>query len=143
MTILKSLFAAVIVSGGMWLAGPSPAAAQGPITSGTYAQYYGHYGGWGGYRRPYYGGYYGRPYAYGPRYGYGYYGNRYGRPYYRRRSNGGAIAAGIIGGLALGAIAAQAAPAYRRSYRSSCYRQRKPVVVNGRWTRRLVTVCRR
>lgn len=52
-------------------------------------------------------------------YGPGYYGYRsagYGyRPYYgHRHSNGGAVAAGVIGGLALGALAssAYAAPAY-------------------------------
>jgi hypothetical protein len=44
----------------------------------------------------------------------GYYGYGYGGPrYYHRRNNGGAIAAGLIGGLAVGALAASAArPAY-------------------------------
>jgi len=53
-------------------------------------------------------------------YGPGYYGHRPGgygyRPAYgyRHRNNGGAVAAGVIGGLALGALAssAYAAPAY-------------------------------
>lgn len=56
-----------------------------------------------GYRGAYYGGY--RPY-YRPVY--------YARPYYRPRY-GGAVAAGLVGGLALGALAASsayAAPAY-------------------------------
>jgi len=58
-----------------------------------------------GYRGAYYGGYYGRP---------AYYGDYYGRPHYRPRY-GGAVAAGLIGGLALGALAtssAYAAPYY-------------------------------
>jgi hypothetical protein len=48
-------------------------------------------GGWGGYRGAYYGGY---------------------RPYYRRGYGGGAVAAGLVGGLALGAIAASTAYPY-------------------------------
>jgi hypothetical protein len=59
---------------------------------------------------PYGAGYYGRqayrPAAYGYRPGYGGYGG-YG---YHRHNNGGAVAAGVIGGLALGALAT--APAY-------------------------------
>jgi len=53
------------------------------------------------------------PYGVGYYRGYGYRPARYGyRParYYRRYNNGGALAAGLIGGLALGALAA--APAY-------------------------------
>lgn len=48
-------------------------------------------------------------YGYAPRYAYG-----PGPYYYRRRSNGGAVAAGVIGGLAIGALAAGAlaAPTY-------------------------------
>ena len=51
---------------------------------------------------PYGPGYYGQRYAYRPNYG------------YRRHNNGGAVAAGVIGGLALGALAssAYAAPTY-------------------------------
>ena len=44
--------------------------------------------------------------------------------------NGGAIAAGIIGGLALGAMAAGAANSYyapRRAYAGSCWIERRPV----------------
>jgi hypothetical protein len=83
-------------------------------------------------------GYYGRPV------GYGYYGRGYGyhRPYvyHRRRNNGGAVAAGVIGGLALGAIAAQAArPAYYRT----CYTQpQRAVNRHGRVFIRNVRVCR-
>ena len=71
---------------------------------------------YGGYRPSYYGGYrpsYGYGYrrafygGYGPAYGYGY------RPYYRRRNSGAALAAGLIGGVALGSLAT--AP-YRYSY---------------------------
>lgn len=65
-------------------------------------------GGWGGGGGGYYGrgggpgpGYYGRGYGPGP----GYYGRGYG---YRRNNNGAAVAAGIVGGLVLGGIAAQA-----------------------------------
>jgi hypothetical protein len=58
----------------------------------------GYYGGYrpafgGGYGRSFYGG------GYRPHFGYGY------RPYYRRRDSGAALAAGLIGGLALGALA--------------------------------------
>ena len=64
-------------------------------------------GGWRGGGGGYYGrgggggGYYGRGYGPGP----GYYGRGYG---YRRNNNGAAVAAGIVGGLVLGGIAAQA-----------------------------------
>lgn len=49
-------------------------------------------------------------------YGYGHgYGGRYGG--WRRHNNGGAVAAGLIGGLAIGALAASAAyPAYGYGY---------------------------
>ena len=51
-------------------------------------------------------------YGWGGRHHGGYYSHRY-----HRRHNGGAIAAGLIGGLALGAIAASAArPAYGYGY---------------------------
>lgn len=79
------------------------------------------------------------------------------RGHRRHGGNGGAIAAGIIGGLALGALAAGAAraetrtyyapaPAYTPSYSYSyggCYDVEKPVY--NRWGEfrgyRLVTVC--
>ena len=62
---------------------------------------------------PYGPGYYGQRYAYRPQYGYG----------YRRHNNGGAVAAGVIGGLALGALAssAYAAPAYPSYYGDGAY----------------------
>jgi hypothetical protein len=81
----------------------------------------------------YYGGspYYGRGYWGGPRPG-GWYPRRAyygGYPYYRRRSNTGAVAAGLIGGLALGAIAANAArPAYyypATTVATSCWIERR------------------
>jgi hypothetical protein len=67
----------------------------------------GYYGYRGGFRPGYHGGF--RPAYYG-----GY--NPYPRPYFRRRDNGAAVAAGLIGGLALGALAT--AP-YRYSYPAS------------------------
>src|SRR5687768_8125662 len=77
----------------------------------------GYYGGYRGYSYPaYYGGYSGYGY---PAYG-GYYpGHYYGGPvYYRRRSNSGAaLAAGLIGGIALGAILANASRPHRAYYR--------------------------
>jgi hypothetical protein len=52
--------------------------------------------------------------AYGYGYGYGY------RPHYRRHyDNGGAVAAGVVGGLALGALAAR--PAYPAYYGAPAY----------------------
>ena len=89
----------------------------GPYGAGYYGGYRPAFGGYGGgpigvayqpYPRGFYGGY--RPAFYGgyqPAYGYGY------RPYYRRRDSGAALAAGLVGGLALGALAT--AP-YRYSY---------------------------
>ena len=81
----------------------------------------------------YYGGspYYGRGYWGGPRPGGWYPRGAYygGYPYYRRRSNAGAVAAGVVGGLALGAIAANAArPAYyypAPAVASSCWTERR------------------
>lgn len=84
-TVTMAGLAALTLGGGM-LASSAPAEA--------------------GYRGAYYGGYYGRP---------AYYGGYYGRSYYRPRYGGGAVAAGLIGGLALGALAtssAYAAPYY-------------------------------
>jgi len=124
---------ALLVAAGLALTA-APALAQygggghnsgGPRGSYLRSQGYGGYGYGGGYGGGYYyepRRYYAAPRYYAPRayryyaprrayYG-GYYG--YGRPYYVRRHgyyarpyvNGGAIAAGLIGGLALGAIAA-------------------------------------
>jgi hypothetical protein len=98
-------------------------------TSADAQTYYGPGAGWGG--SPY-GGYWGghRGYGYRGAYGYrpvGYYGG-YGRPYYRRHANSGAVAAGLVGGLALGAIAANAArPAYYYSapVATSCWIERR------------------
>lgn len=91
-TLIGTLVGAVAM-GGLIVATAAPAEAQ-------YRR------GWGGpgFAGP---GYAGRGYA-GPRYNRGYYGGYYGR----RNNAGGAIAAGIIGGLALGALAASATPSY-------------------------------
>jgi hypothetical protein len=132
----------------------APAQAQG---------YYPGYGyrGWGGpaygyrpaYRWGYGPGY--RP-AYGPAYGYGprpywrgyrpaYYGYGYGNPYgyYRPYDNGGAVVAGLIGGLALGAIA-NAPRTYRPvAYQPRCWYQPRRVVNRyGALVVRQVRTCR-
>jgi hypothetical protein len=120
----KTLMAAGLALVGSFAVQPAPAEAQ---------PYWGpHYrGGWG--YRPY--GYAPRAY-FGPRY-YGYrsvyYGpRRYGYPYrYYRRSNGGAFAAGLFGGLALGAIASAAAnPYYAPAYYAPprCFFERRRIV---------------
>ncbi|WP_147706906.1 hypothetical protein [Microvirga massiliensis] len=120
---------------------PAPAEAQ---------VYYRGYGGGYGWHRPVYG--YGGPYGYryAPAYRNGYYGRPYygyGYPYYHhRRSNGGAVAAGLIGGLALGALAAQAArPAYaypvRTRYRDCFVERRRVVTRGGRVVVRRVRTC--
>ncbi len=83
-TLIGTLAGAVAM-GGMIIASAQPAEAQWRR------------GGWGGH------GGYG-----GAHYGRGYHGGYYGR----RNNAGGAIAAGIIGGLALGALAASAQPSY-------------------------------
>ena len=98
--------------GGACLAWSEPASAgastgtwrNGMVAGPLGVGYYGYRGGFrpgyhGGFRSAYYGGY-----------------NPYPRPYYRRRDNGAAVAAGLIGGLALGALAT--AP-YRYSYPAS------------------------
>jgi len=97
-----------------------------------------YYGGHSGGYRPFYGGYWGgyRPVGYYPRYGgYPYY------PYYRRRSNAGAVAAGLIGGLAIGALAANAArPAYyypATTVATSCWIERRRAF--DRFGRRVIT----
>ena len=112
-------------------------------TSAEAQVYFGTGASWGG--SPYYGGYWGgyRPVGYYGGYGYhrvGYYdGYRY--PYYRRRSNTGAVAAGLIGGLALGAIAANAArPAYyypATTVATSCWIERRRAF--DRFGRRVIT----
>jgi hypothetical protein len=91
---------------------------------------HGWHGGYGpGWYRPHvfhgWRGYYGR-FGYPAYYG-GYYpGYYYGGPiYYRRRSNtGAALAAGLIGGIALGAILANATRSQRVYYRPVRYRRR-------------------
>jgi hypothetical protein len=103
--------------------------------AGFYGPRYGH-----GYRPV---GYYGRRYRhgyYGPRYRYGY----YGYPYYRRSNNGGAAVAGLIGGLALGAIAANAArPVYyqRPAYSNCWFERRRTVNRYGTVKIRRIRVC--
>jgi hypothetical protein len=111
-----------------------------------------------GYGRPgYFGGYYGPRYGWGhgggywgPRYGWGYRTASWGRPYYgyypygyyRSYDNGGAVVAGLIGGLALGAIAnAATRPAYYRTAYpayNNCFFERRRIV-----TRSGVVVVRR
>lgn len=90
-TLIGTLAGAVAI-GGMILTTAAPAEAQ-------YRRgWAGHGGGWGAHG----GGWGGRPYGRG-----------YPGAYHGRRSNaGGAIAAGIIGGLALGALAASATQSY-------------------------------
>ena len=96
--------------------------------------------------RPHHG-YYGhghyRPVSYG---GYGYggypayygYGHPYGYPVYRkRRSNKGAIAAALIGGVALGAILAST----QRGYGRSCVVNRRAYTRHGRPYLHRVRVC--
>ena len=83
-TLKKALVgaAAALTIGGSMVVASAPASAQGIVTGPVYR---------GGYAAP--------RYVAAPRY----YGHR---PYYRTRNNGGAVAAGLIGGLALGALAA-------------------------------------
>jgi hypothetical protein len=111
---------------------------------GAYAPVYGG-GGYYPYARPiyrpaYYP--YSRP-AYWGGYGYGYGYPRYGG-YYRSDDGGGALAAGLIGGLALGAIAnAAARPAtYRQVSQGNCFYERRRVVLrNGHAVMRRVRSC--
>jgi hypothetical protein len=119
---------AALTLGAALVASSAPAQAQ--FYGGGYGyRHAGFYG--GGYARPvgFYGPRYARPVGfYGPRYGYG-----YGPRYYRRGYNGGAVAAGLVGGLALGALAANAyRPAYYGAYgapvASECVVQRRRVV---------------
>jgi hypothetical protein len=100
--ILKSALigaAAVATLGAGLTTTSTPAQAQNVIFKGGHGGFVGGHRGFVGHRG-YVGhrGFVGHRGYYGPRYGYGY---GY-RPY---RNNGGAVAAGLIGGLALGAIA--------------------------------------
>jgi hypothetical protein len=111
------------------------------------------YGWRGGYRPAYYGGGYGwgggyRRAYYGPRYGYyGYYGGGYPYGYYRRSyDGGGAVVAGLIGGLALGAIANAATQPYYRpaaypAYSRCFFERRRIVTRNGNAVVRRVRTC--
>lgn len=140
--------------GGAWGAqrlGAYGGAWRGQRVGGYYGGHRGYYGGhrvggyYGGYRPGFYGGY--RPVGYYGGYrSVGYY-PRYGYPYYRqRRSNAGAVAAGLIGGLALGAIVANAArPAYyypATTVATSCWIERRRMYTRrGRVVIRQVQVC--
>jgi hypothetical protein len=176
---VRTMMAAALAFGGAMVLQPQLASAQGGydlyrngvrVTGPAYAPYrqgfragYGgpRYGFHGGYRPAYYGqGYRYRSGFYGPRYGYGYrpvyYGSRYYGGYYpygsyRRGYNGGAVAAGLIGGLALGTIASAIAnpypygsyysPAYYSPART-CYVERRRVVNRyGRVGIRRVQTC--
>jgi hypothetical protein len=130
----KTLMTAGLALAGSMIVQPAPAEAQ---------PYWGpHYrGGWGY-----------RPYAYapqayyGPRYYGGYRSVYYGYPYrYYRRSNGGALAAGLIGGLALGAIASAAAnPYYAPAYYAPprCFFEHRRIVTPyGRVIVRRIQTC--
>jgi hypothetical protein len=127
-----------------------PTTAEAGMRTGTWrnGMVAGPYGvGWygpGGYYPGYYGARYGGPYGYGgygyaPAYygGYGYYPGYY---YRKRRSNSGAaLAAGLIGGMALGAIlASSAARAAPRCYVAP----RRGVSPSGYAYTRRVRVCR-
>ncbi|WP_193557362.1 hypothetical protein [Microvirga pakistanensis] len=163
----KILMAAALFLGGAPALEPSPASAQprfergmgsrAAIRAPVYrqravagpryyrgARYYGR--GYGGYRPTYYGRRYGgyRPAYYGRRYYYG------GYPYYYRRSygyGGGAVVAGLLGGLALGTIASPyygyGYPYYRPAYYGPrCVLERRRVVNRyGRLVWRRVEVC--
>ena len=109
------------------------------------------YGGNYGYRSAYYGPRYGYGYGYRPAYyGSRYYGGYYPYRSYRRGYNGGAVVAGLIGGLALGAITSAAAnpyyyggysPAYYSPART-CYVERRRIVNRyGRVGIRRVQTC--
>lgn len=122
-----------------------------------YGGYYPAHAGWGyrshgysGYGGGYYPGYYGGggyyP-AYGgtyPSYGHGYGYSGYGGPVYygyqRRHSNtGGAMAAGLIGGMALGAILARSSA---RAYRQCYVAPRRIAAASGATYIRRVRMCR-
>ena len=88
--------------------------------------------------RPHHG-YYGPGYHYGGHYpAYYGYGHPYGYPIYRkRRSNRGAIAAALIGGIALGAILAST----QRAYARPCVVHQRAYTPYGRPYLRRVRVC--
>ncbi|WP_445502752.1 hypothetical protein [Microvirga sp. G4-2] len=160
----KTLLAAVLIFGSAAAIQPSTVSAQTGERDYYFssprhraAQYYGnrYYGNryYGGYRRAYFGPrYYGYRHAYYPR-RYGYYGPRYGyyrypyRHYYRRGYGGGAVVAGLIGGLTLGALANPYygyGPAYYRPayYGPRCVIERRRVINRyGHYVRRRVEVC--
>jgi hypothetical protein len=107
----KALMAAALLFGGFAATQPTPASAQ-PYWGHGYRPIGAAYGPryaarpWVGYRRAYY----------GPRYG------GYPYRYYHRGYGGGAVAAGLIGGLALGAAASAAAnPYYYGGYYGPAY----------------------
>lgn len=118
----RAAFAAAILASAS-MAVPSAAQAGWRPHHG----YYGH-----GYHRPaYYGGYGHHPGSYG-------YGHPYGYPVYKkRRSNKGAIAAALIGGIALGAILAGS----QRGYARSCVAKQRAYNAYGRPYIRRVRVC--
>ena len=157
---LKTLTAAALALGGTVVLQPAPASAQ--VTTAPRVFYRGVPVGGLGVARPAFGvrpvarGFYGPRYGggwrggyYGPRYGWGY-PYRYG--YYRGYDGGGAVAAGLIGGLALGAIASAAAnpyyypsPYYRPAYYEpsrTCFTERRRIVNRyGRVVVRRVQTC--
>jgi hypothetical protein len=119
--------------------GYRPAFGAGPAFRAGYVGP--RYGFGGGYRPAYYGPRYGfgggyRPYGYyGWRGGYrpAYYGGYYPYGYYRRGYSGSAVAAGLIGGLALGSIVSAAAnPYYYGGYYAPAYYAPSNCVVERR-----------
>jgi hypothetical protein len=124
--LLLAAVAAASLAGGT-LATATPSQAQVYFGAGPH---------WGG--SPYWRGHWGGGHWGGGHWGYGrwhrpvgfYHRHHYGYPYgyYRRRSSGGAIAAGLIGGFALGALAASAArPAYYypATFGTTCWIERR------------------
>jgi hypothetical protein len=107
------------------------ASASMTVPSAAQAGWRPHHGYYGHYKPAYYG-YGGHHPAY---YGHGYH---HGYPVYRkRRSNKGAIAAALIGGIALGAILAGT----QRSYGRSCVVNQRAYSSYGRPYVRRVRVC--